>query len=410
MARGLRTHARVNPTVRLFTIAGIPISVHASWLAVYALITWTLAAGYFPRVLPELGPVASWIYGLVAALLLFASVLVHELAHSVVATAHGLRVRGITLHVFGGVSLMEEEPATARAEALIAIAGPIASFAIAGTLWVVRVVAASGGLGGHLGALPTSSVGAIADYLMTVNVAVGVFNLIPGYPLDGGRLLRALLWRWNGSPSRATYTASRVGVALAMMLMMLGVFEFLGGSVVGGIWLVLIGLFLQSAAKASSSQVALRQALDRLPVSAIMAREVVTVTPDTSIAELVDHFWAHHYTTFPVVEAGAVAGIASLAQAQQVVQDQWRVTRVRDVMRPVDASLTARPGESAFVALERATENGIGRLAVIDAGRLVGYLSLKDITHALALRGLVQPPRAGAAIRDGAPPRLRRVA
>jgi Zn-dependent protease/CBS domain-containing protein len=401
MARALRDHARVNASVRLFTIAGIPVSVHASWLAIYALIAWTLAAGYFPRVLPELGTVVAWTYGLLAALALFASVLVHELAHAVVAVAHGLRVRGITLLLFGGVAHMEEEPPTARVEALVAAAGPLASFVIAATLWGARTMGLAG----------AGAAGAIADYLVAVNVAVGAFNLIPGFPLDGGRLLRAFLWRWNGSLARATYLASRAGVACAALLMAWGAIQMLGGALVSGLWMVLIGLFLRSAANAGYSQVALRRALDGMPVSEIMARDVVAVASDTTVAELAERFWAHHHTTFPVMRGTTVAGIASLADLEQVPREQWTLRRVHDVMRPLDEALTARPTDTVFEALERATTNGVGRLAVIDGGRLVGYLSLKDITHALALRGLARPPGAPGSGRDAArPPSLRRVA
>lgn len=364
--------------MRLFRIAGIPIYIHASWLAIYALITWTLAIGYFPQALPELGPRAYWAHGLVAALLLFVSVLLHELSHSLVAVAHGLSVRGITLHLFGGVSQLDDEPPSARVEALIAAAGPITSFAIAGVLWALREVGAAGG----------ASAGALVAYLLTVNVIVGLFNLIPGFPLDGGRLLRALLWRWSGSLPRATYLASRAGVAIAYAMMGLGVFQMFGGALVSGMWLVLIGLFLQSAANASYAQVGLREALERLSVSAIMQRDVVTVGPDDTVAQLVDTFWRHHVASFPVLDDGRVLGIASISQLQQVPQEQWPVMRVTDLMRRLEDSLTVRSTDTAFLAFERASSNGLGRLAVIDAGQLTGYLSMQDLTHVIALNGL----------------------
>jgi Zn-dependent protease/CBS domain-containing protein len=365
-------------TVRLFKIAGIPIEVHASWLAIYALITWTLAVGYFPRMLPELEPAAYWIHGLVAALLLFASVLVHELAHSLVARTYGLAVRGITLHVFGGVSHLEDEPPTPRAEALIAAAGPLTSFAIAVALWGVRASWLA----------PATSAGAVAGYLVTVNVLVGAFNLIPGFPLDGGRLLRAVLWRWKGSLPHATYLASRVGVVFAFALMAWGVSAMFTGALVSGMWLVLIGLFLQNAANASYAQIALREALGRLPVDRIMARDVVAVRPDETVADLVDRFWEHHVASFPVVDGDRVLGIASVAQVQQVAREQWPLLRVADIMRPLDESLTVHPGDTALRALERASANDLGRLAVVEGTRLVGYLSTQDITHVLALQGL----------------------
>jgi Zn-dependent protease len=366
-------------TLRLLTIRGIPIGVHVSWLIVYALITWTLAVGYFPRALPELPRTAYWISGLVAALLLFASVLLHELSHAFVARAQGLRVRGITLHVFGGVSHIEEEARTPRAEFWIAVVGPLTSLALAGVLWLLR---ASTDLRG--------SPRAVLDYLIVVNTAVGLFNLMPGFPLDGGRVLRAVLWRWRGSLERATTAASQVGVAFAYGLMGLGALQILGGGLIGGLWTVLLGLFLSAAADASAAQTSLRAVLSRLRVADVMVRDVVTIDADASVADLVEHFWSHHVTSFPVVTDGRVIGIASLQGVHQVPREQWPQTEVRTVMRPLDDALIIEPGHSVFQALERASSNGLGRLAVLERQRLVGYLSLKDITHVMALRGLGQ--------------------
>ena len=375
-------------TVRLFKIGNIPIFVHASWLAIYALVTWTLAVGYFPRVLPGLEPAQYWAHGLVAALLLFVSVLVHELAHSLVAIAHGLTVRGITLHVFGGVSELGDEAPTPRAETLIAAAGPLASFGIAVALWGLKAV----------GLAAAGSVGAIASYLVTLNVMVGVFNLLPGFPLDGGRVLRAVLWRWHGSLQRATYLASRVGVAFAYALMAWGVVQMLTGALAGGMWLVLIGLFLQNAANASYAQLSLRESLGRLLVQQIMSRDVVSVGPDDTVASLVDRFWDHHVGSFPVIDGGRILGIASTAALQRVPREQWPRLRVRDIMRPLDETLTVRPSDPVLRALESASANGLGQLAVIDGDRLVGYLSMQDIMHVLTLHGLgegvVRPPRS----------------
>jgi Zn-dependent protease/predicted transcriptional regulator len=365
-------------TVRLFRIAGIPIEIHVSWVAIYALITWTLAAGYFPRVLPDQAPAAYWMYGLLTAALLFVSVLLHELAHPLVAVAHGLTVRGITLHVFGGVAHLEDEPPSPRAEALIAAAGPIASFVIAGALWALRetVVAAE------------TSTGAIVTYLLTVNAMVGIFNLIPGFPLDGGRLLRAGLWGWQGSLSRATYLASRAGVFVAYGLMALGVVQTFAGAGISGMWLVLIGIFLHQAANSSYAQVGLRESLGHLPVSHIMTRDVVATGPDDSLGALVDRFWEHHVASFPVVDGDRVLGIASIADLQRIPREDWPRLRVRDAMRPLDDTLRVRPTDSVYDALQRASTNKLGRLAVIDRDRLVGYLSTQDITHVIALDGL----------------------
>ncbi len=378
-------------TVRVLTIRGIPINVHVSWLVIYGLITWTLAVGYFPHALPDLPAAAYWANGLLAALLLFVSVLLHELSHSLVAIAHGLSVRGITLHVFGGVSHLEDEPPTPRAEFLIAVVGPVTSFAIAVVLWLINAS----------GVVQAGWARAVIGYLVVVNVAVGIFNLVPGFPLDGGRVLRAAVWKWKGALDQATYIASRVGVGFAFALMALGVFQIFGGAVLGGFWLIVIGMFLRGAADASYSQMALREALARLPVRDIMTREVVTVPVDASVAQLADAFWAHHVTSFPVVDRDAVRGIASVQQVHTVPPEQRTQRRVSDLMRPLADDLVVGPDDSAFDALGKATWNQIGRLAVIEDGRLIGYLSLKDITHVLALRGLPAQTRAvGGADRE----------
>ena len=378
MARQAPDGSGTPGTFEVLSIAGIPIYVHASWLAVYALITWTLAIGYFPRTLPDGTTATYWIAGLVGALLLFVSVLLHELAHALVARRHGLTVRGITLHVFGGVSQLEDEPPTPRAEFLIAVVGPLTSFAIGGGLWAL---AASGLLAGGVA-------GAIVQYLAWINVAVGVFNLVPGFPLDGGRLLRAALWQWKGTLSRATYIASRVGTAIAVGLMGLGALQVLTGGLVGGLWLIFIGLFLRTAADAGYTQMALREALDRLVVRDVMSPHVVTIDGAASVAELMEQFWAHHFTSVPVMSDGRVAGIAVVHDIKTVAPDRRPHTPVRDIMRPLGESLVIAQGDSLVRALEKAGANGLGRLAVLESGRLIGYLSLKDITHVLVLRGV----------------------
>lgn len=384
-------------TLRVLTIRGIPINIHVSWLVVYGLITWTLAVGYFPRALPDLPAAAYWANGLLAGFFLFVSVLLHELSHSLVAMAHGLSVRGITLHVFGGVSHLEDEAPSPRAEFLIAVVGPLTSFAIAAILWGISIA----------GLLGPPWAQAVVAYLVLVNVAVGVFNLVPGLPLDGGRLLRAALWKWKGNVGQATYIASRVGVFFAFALMAFGFLQIFGGNVLGGFWLILIGVFLRGAAGASHSQMALREALARLRVRNIMTHEVVTVALDATVEQLADHFWSHHVTSFPVVDHGTVRGIASVQQVHGVPREQRTQRRVGEIMRPVTDELVVGPEDSVFEALGKASRNDVGRLAVLVDSRLVGYLSLKDIAHVLALRGLPDgaPAGQGAAVRRPGPAR-----
>lgn len=380
-------------SMRVLTVAGIPINVHTSWLVVYALITWTLAVGYFPRTLPDLSPVAAWLSGLATALLLFVSVLLHELSHSFVARAHGLGVSGITLHIFGGVSQLEEEPPSARAEFLIAAVGPLSSFTIAGLLWAVHAT----------GVVTAGVAGAVLDYLIFINTAIGVFNLVPGFPLDGGRVLRAALWKWKGSLRPATLIASRVGSAVAVILMMWGFLQVMTGAFMGGVWMILIGLFLRGAADASYAQVDLKETLAPLHVNDIMVRNPVTVAANAPVTALVDLLWAHHFRSFPVVEDGRAVGIATLQHVQPVPRAHWQHTLVREVMQPTSPELSVERSDTVYRAFEKASRNGLGRLAVVDGEWLVGYLSLKDITHVLALRGVAPPGHR-------APAQLRRVA
>ncbi|MEX2146743.1 MAG: site-2 protease family protein [Candidatus Rokuibacteriota bacterium] len=381
-------------TMRVLTVAGIPINVHTSWLLVYALITWTLAVGYFPRTLPDVSATAAWVSGLAAALLLFVSVLLHELSHSFVARAHGLGVSGITLHVFGGVSQLEDEPPSARAEFLIAAVGPLSSFAIAGVLWAVRAA----------GVATAGVAGAILDYLIFINMAIGVFNLVPGFPLDGGRILRAALWKWKGGLRPATLIASRVGGGVAVILMMWGFLQLMTGAVMGGVWMILIGLFLRSAADASYAQVDLKEALAPLRVDDIMVRDPVTVAAGAPVTALADLSWAHHFTSFPVVEDGRAVGIATLAQLKPVPREHWPHTPVREVMQAMSPELSVERRDPVYGAFEKAVRNGVGRVVVVEGERLVGYVSVKDIKHVLALRGMT-----GAGDRQ-APAPLRRAA
>jgi Zn-dependent protease len=368
--------------VTLFRVAGIPVRVHPSWLVIFGLIAWSLSVGYFPRVLPDVPVAAHWVQGLAAALLLFASVFLHELSHALVARAHGLPVSAITLHVFGGVSQLEREPERPGVEFWMALAGPLTSFGLAAAAAAAAVLTAG-----------APAVTATLHYLAVVNAVVGLFNLVPGFPLDGGRILRAALWQARGDLRWATRVASRAGTTVAFVLIGLGALRALGGEFLGGLWLVLIGLFLRQAAEGSYQQLVLRGALAPLRVRDVMTRDVVSVAADRTLAEVVDGtFWPHHVSTFPVVDGARVVGILGLGQLRQVPRERWAEARVRDAMRPLDSTLTAAPGDGLAEALEKLSQNGVGRLAVLEGATLSGYLSIKDVIHVLALAG----PEAGS--------------
>jgi Zn-dependent protease len=365
----------MNGTITLLRIRGIPVRVHLSWLVVFGLIAWSLAAGYFPRQLPNLPLITYWANGLLASALLFVSVFLHELSHSIVALRYGIPVASITLHIFGGVSQLGREPDRPGAEWNMAIAGPLTSLAIAGALALLH----------GLVELPAPAA-AVTRYLMMMNAVLGVFNLLPGFPLDGGRLLRAVLWKASGDFRWATRTAGQAGVGVALFLMMIGVLQTLTGNFVGGLWLLLIGLFLRQAAEGSSRTQHLREALRALSVRDVMTRSVVSAPADLSVARLVEEaFWPHHVSSFPVIESGRVVGLVTVDQLKRVAREAWADTRVRDLMRPLDRSLQAAPGDPLWEAFEKLAGNGVGRLAVLDGGEMVGYLSIKDVTHAVAV-------------------------
>ena len=296
--------------LQIFRVAGIPVRVDPSWLLVFGLISWSLAAGYFPSVLPQVTTAAAWVQGVAAALLLFVSVFLHELSHALVALEHGVPVSGIRLHVFGGVSELEAEPPTPRAEFLIAIVGPLTSFVIAALCY---------GIGQAIEGPPWAA--ALTGYLAAVNFLVGIFNLAPGFPLDGGRVLRAMLWWATGRQSWSTLWASRVGSAFAFVMVGIGALRALRGELIGGLWFVFIGLFLHQAARASRELIVIRERLETLRVSDIMTpvdgavaepppvRD--TVTPEASAWQAFLKLGSGRRTELPVVAGDRLLGVVT---------------------------------------------------------------------------------------------------
>jgi Zn-dependent protease len=362
---------------QVFRVAGIPVRIDVSWLLVFALISWSLAAGYFPRVMPDLTPGAAWVHGVVAAALLFASVFLHELAHALVALRHGMRVTSIRLHVFGGVSELASEPPTPRAEFLIAVVGPLTSFAIAGFFY---------GLGRAVAGPPW--VAALTGYLTAVNVIVGLFNLVPGFPLDGGRVLRAMLWWWSGRLGWATRWASRAGSAFAGVLMALGVVRSLGGEVVGGLWFVLIGLFLHQAAQASHEMARVRGRLEPLRVAEVMTAQPITVDAVTPLGTVLEGpFATRRVAGFPVTRDERLVGFLPWRRVADRAASPDGATAA-DAMVPLGPDDVVAPQASAWQAFLKIAGSDVGRVAVVDGGRLVGIVSRHDLQHALA-----HPPR-----------------
>jgi Zn-dependent protease len=357
-------------------IWGIPISVHVSWLLVFALVASSLAAGYFPERQPGWGAPTRWVLGALTSLAFFASVLVHELGHSRVALRYGIPIRGITLFVFGGVAQIGREPDSPGAEFRIAIAGPLTSLALA---------ALFGGVGTVAGSMALVSVPAL--WLARINLAVALFNLLPGFPLDGGRVLRAAVWAWTGSFDRANRTAAAAGEVLALALIGVGVLRAIGGDIAGGIWMALIGWFLQSAVAAGRAEAALRDLLRGATVSQAMARDCPSVAPDLTLERLVhDEVLGAGRRCFVVAEDGHLRGLLTLHEVKGVPREQWSRAKVEEVMQPAQALSVVGPEEALLGALQKMDDAKVAQLPVVADGHWLGMLDREHILHYMRVR------------------------
>ncbi|MCK6528006.1 site-2 protease family protein [Myxococcota bacterium] len=355
--------------VRVF---GIPIKVDPSWLVILALVTWALAAGTFPLRYPSLPAIQHWGMGFAAALLLFACVLAHELSHALVAQRADIPIRGITLFLFGGVAEMIEEPRSPKVELAMAAAGPAMSVLLGFLAWGAgSIVAQAGG---------PVQVSGVLTYLGVINVVLAVFNLLPGFPLDGGRILRASLWWWKGDIRSATRIATSVGAGLGIALMLLGIFTALTGALIAGLWEFFIGMFLRAAARSADQQLAVRLSLEGVKVEELMTRDVVAVPEGATLQEAVDQYVRpHRHHAYPVVQAGAAVGILSTEQIAAVPKAERGSVRVRDVMsRDIDGVVLPPEAEAAD-ALQRVLQEPRKRLLVLDHGRLRGIVSAQDV-------------------------------
>lgn len=364
---------------KLFKLLGFEVRVDVSWLIIAVLITWSLAVGFFPRYYENLPTAVYWWMGVAGALGLFFSIVFHEFFHSVVARRMGLPMKGITLFIFGGVAEMSEEPANARVEFLMAIAGPLSSIALGGIFFGIFSVGRTAGW-----PVPVSGV---LGYLAFINWLLAAFNLLPAFPLDGGRVLRSALWKWKGNIRWATRTASTVGSVFGLFFIGLGVLNILFRSFIGGIWWFLIGMFLRSAAQSSYQQVLIRKALEGTPVSSLMKKDPVTVPPSLTIGELVeDYVYKYHFKMFPVMEDGRLAGCITTRQVKDVPRQQWASRRVGEVASRCSEENSVSPEYDAVKALGLMSRTGNSRVMVVDKGRLVGIISIKDLMRHISLK------------------------
>lgn len=382
--------ARMRNTFTIASIRGIAISVHWSWLLAIVIITWSLG-GYYSAQFPQWGPTAAVAIALLSAVLLFVTVLLHELAHSFTARANGLPVNSITLFIFGGISNLTQEPQLARVEFLVAIAGPLASLALAGLFYVLHAVT---------GGLP-SEVSALLGYLASVNLILALFNLIPGFPLDGGRVFRSITWMVTGNRRRSTQIASNVGQAIGFLFILGGLYQALFlKDIVSGIWLAFIGWFLNNAAGAGYQQAVMDNVLRGVAVRDVMDRAPVPVAPTLDVETLVyEHMLGRNQRALPIANPdGRLRGIVTMSDVQKLSRERWTSTPVTEIMTRAADLHSVAPDQDLGLALQSLARNNYHQVPVLEDGRLVGILDRSHVVQYVHLRSIAQRDEQ----RDGA--------
>jgi len=366
-------------SIKLFRVLGIEVGLDYSWFLIFGLLTWTLASQLFPKVDWRWSPAFTWTLAVVTSLLFFISVLAHEFGHSAVALLSGVPVRRITLFFFGGIAEIAREPRRAFDEFLIAAAGPLVSLILAvgfGTLWLFGFL------------LGVRSLTALGGWLGGINLSLALFNLIPGFPLDGGRMLRALVWGLTGSFHRATHIAARLGQGIAYIFIFVGILRAFQGNWTEGIWIAFIGWFLMNAATQSVQQLALRDLLRGFTARDVMTTDCVSVPPQLTLDVLVDQMvMPTGRRCFPVIEDDHLVGLVTLHRIKGARRDKWRETHVRDIMIPRDEMITARPDEPLEAIFERMTSDGVNQLPVVDEdGHMIGLVARDNVISFLRTR------------------------
>jgi Zn-dependent protease/predicted transcriptional regulator len=360
--------------MRLGRVLGIPIYLHPSWFIIFFLITLSLRT-QFTSQHANWSPTQHWALGIITSIFFFASVIFHELSHSMIAKLYRIPVASITLFVFGGLARISREPDNAKQEFNIAIAGPLSSVFLAGCFWLVAHYFHGNDM-----------VQAAATWLWEINLALALFNLVPGFPLDGGRILRGIAWGITGNFTRATKIASTAGKIFAYLMIILGVWQALNGNWVGGLWTAFIGWFLLSAAQESFLQVAMRSTLTDVRAADLMTNDVPTVTRDMSIEEYVHEVLRTgrrvHIVTGPVRPVGLI----TLHAARMVPRDEWSNTSIQAVMLPLDRIHSASPTEPALAILQRMQSQDINQMPVISEGNIVGMIARDTILRMLQTR------------------------
>lgn len=371
--------------INVLKFAGFRIGVDISWFFIAILLSWTLAAGYFPYYYPHQTGGQYWLMGISGMLGLFVSVILHELGHALVARRFNLPIEQITLFIFGGVAEMKEEPPSPKAEFMVAIAGPIVSAIIALCMYVLY------SMGQKLG-WPTSVIG-VTNYLAWINLVIVIFNLVPAFPLDGGRILRAILWGWKNNLGWATRITTQLGSAFGFALIFLGILSFITGSLFIGLWWMIIGLFLHQAASYSRAQFYVKQELQNDKVEKFMTKNPISVSPDITIKDFIDQYvYQSHHHLYPVSENNQLLGYISLKEVKILSPEQWNTTTVRKSMVPISTMQTITPETSVLDALNLFHQTDTTTLLVTnDQKNLLGILTAQDIFKLLSIKLELNP-------------------
>jgi Zn-dependent protease/CBS domain-containing protein len=358
--------------IKIAQLRGFDIKIDASWVLIAALMVWSLSTSYFPGQLPDIDQPTILTISVIAMLGLFGSLLLHELAHAVVARRFGVRVSGITLFLFGGVAEMQTEPLSGNTEFWIAIAGPAASVAIALAFWFTELLAFFAGL--------PDTVQSVLSYLAIINLVLALFNLLPAFPMDGGRVLRAWLWARSGDLLASTRSAVTISTFFAYGLMALGLYAVFSGAAVSGLWPVLIALFLLATSRATLTQVETNIALDGRTVASLMTQDPWTADPSLSLSELVNRVFLKHSISFaPVVESGTLLGYVDTQIVHKIDREHWTTTIVEDVVEPTSQENTVPYDMMALDLIKLIQKTGRRKFLVVGAHGLVGVITLSNM-------------------------------
>jgi Zn-dependent protease/predicted transcriptional regulator len=365
--------------IPLFNLFGFKVGIDATWFILAVLITWSLAEGAFPHYFPGFSNATYWWMGVAGALGLFVSIVFHEFCHSIIARQFDLPMKGITLFIFGGVAEMSKEPENAKSEFFMAIVGPISSVFLAGVFLLIYTA-------GRTANWP-ESVDGVLKYLGWLNIILAGFNMIPAFPLDGGRVLRSILWAIKGNLRWATRISSGLGAGFGLLLMVLGIVNFIGGNFIGGLWYFLIGMFIKGASQMSYRHLLIKNALAGEPIRRFMVSDVVTAPASIKVSDLIeDYFYRYHYKMFPVSDNGTIKGCVTTRQIKELPKEQWAITRVSDILQPCLDENTISPEDDAMKALSLMNSTGNSRLMVVKGNKLLGVISLKDMLKFMALK------------------------